>query len=73
MPRAGAQLWTTLVMALSAAAELAETKEPTPFDAMRATLIGVSHFGLVVDGAVLVLAATVLLGIGSYLFSRIQV
>ena len=42
-------------------------------DAMRATLIGVSHFGLVVDGAVLVLAATVLLGIGSYLFSRIQV
>src|SRR5437870_1027978 len=41
-------------------------------DAMRATLIGVSHFGLAVDGAVLVLAATVLLGIGSYLFSRIQ-
>ncbi len=42
-------------------------------DGLRTTLIGVSHFGLVSDAAVLVLAATVVLFIGSYLFNKIQV
>jgi ABC-2 type transport system permease protein len=42
-------------------------------DALRATLIGLSHFGLAADGAVLIVAAVVLLSIGSYLFSKIEV
>jgi ABC-2 type transport system permease protein len=42
-------------------------------DGLRTTLIGVSHFGLAADGSVLVLVTMVLLFIGSYLFSKIQV
>ena len=42
-------------------------------DGLRSTLIGGSHFGLPADGAVLVLVAFVLLCIGSYLFSKIEV
>src|SRR5438552_2452400 len=40
---------------------------------LKETLIGVSHFGLALDFTVLVMATGVLLVIGSYLFSRIQV
>jgi ABC-2 type transport system permease protein len=42
-------------------------------DALRATLIGVTHFGIAFDALVLAVVATVLLVIGSHLFSRIQV
>jgi ABC-2 type transport system permease protein len=42
-------------------------------DGLRTTLIGRSHFGLTADGAVLVAVALVLLCIGSYLFSKIEV
>jgi ABC-2 type transport system permease protein len=41
-------------------------------DGLRATLIGASHFGLALDAAVLCLVTVVLLGIGSRLFSKIQ-
>jgi ABC-2 type transport system permease protein len=42
-------------------------------DGLRSTLIGGSHFGLPADAAVLVVVALVLLSIGSYLFSKIEV
>lgn len=42
-------------------------------DGLRSTLIGMSHFGLAADLWVLVLVTTILLFIGSYLFSKIQV
>jgi ABC-2 type transport system permease protein len=42
-------------------------------DGLRTTLIGMSHFGLAADGAVLVVVAMVFLAVGSYLFSRIEV
>ncbi len=42
-------------------------------DGLRATLIGISHFGLAADGLVLVLVATALLILGSHLFSKIEV
>lgn len=42
-------------------------------DALRTTLIGRSHYGLALDGLVLVLVAAVLLMIGSRLFSKVQV
>ena len=42
-------------------------------DALRGTLIGASHFGLPVDLAVLATITGVLLIIGSWLFSRIQI
>jgi ABC-2 type transport system permease protein len=42
-------------------------------DGLRATLIGRSHFGMATDGLVLVVVASVVLVIGSYLFSKIQV
>ncbi|MDO8648207.1 MAG: ABC transporter permease [Candidatus Peregrinibacteria bacterium] len=42
-------------------------------DALRITLSGVGHFGLPVDITVLSLVTALFLGIGSYLFSRIQV
>ncbi len=41
-------------------------------DALRGTLIGLSHFGIALDALVLGILAAVFLGIGSYLFSRIQ-
>ena len=41
-------------------------------DGLRTTLIGVSHFGMAVDAAVLAIIATLFLGLGSYLFSKIQ-
>lgn len=42
-------------------------------DGLRATLIGRSHFGMTTDGLVLVVVASVVLVVGSYLFSKIQV
>jgi ABC-2 type transport system permease protein len=42
-------------------------------DGLRTTLIGVSHFGLAIDGIVLAATAAILLIIGSRLFSRVQV
>jgi ABC-2 type transport system permease protein len=42
-------------------------------DALRDVLIGRPFFGLWLDGAVLVVGAMVLLSIGSYLFSKIEV
>ena len=41
-------------------------------DGLRGTLIGISYFGAPIDLAVLVAVAAVLLGIGGYLFSKIQ-
>jgi len=42
-------------------------------DGLRTSLTGMSHFGLAADLSVLVLVTTILLFIGSYLFSKIQV
>jgi ABC-2 type transport system permease protein len=42
-------------------------------DGLRGTLIGRTHFGLVTDLAVLGAVAVILLSIGSYLFSKIEV
>jgi ABC-2 type transport system permease protein len=42
-------------------------------DGLRATLIGVAHFGLVTDLTVLSIVTFIILGIGSYLFSKIQI
>ncbi len=42
-------------------------------DALRSTLISRTHFGLAMDGSVLVLGSVVLLFLGSYLFSKIEV
>lgn len=42
-------------------------------DGLRGALIGLSHFGLLKDLWVLVAVAVVLLSIGSYLFSRIEI
>jgi ABC-2 type transport system permease protein len=42
-------------------------------DGLRTTLIGISHFGLLLDVTVLVLAAIALVILGSRLFARIQV
>ena len=41
-------------------------------DGLRITLAGVSHFGVTVDSIVMCAVTAVLLGTGSYLFSRIQ-
>lgn len=41
-------------------------------DGLRTALIGASHFGATLDIVILCCIATVFLGIGSYLFSRIQ-
>jgi ABC-2 type transport system permease protein len=41
-------------------------------DGLRGALIGVSHFGLAIDLSVLCILAAIFLGIGSFLFSRIQ-
>ena len=41
-------------------------------DGLRITLAGVSHFGVTVDSIVMCAVTAVLLGAGSYLFSRIQ-
>ena len=42
-------------------------------DGLRALLIGVSHFGVAIDVIVLLAVALVLLGLGSYRFTRVEV
>jgi ABC-2 type transport system permease protein len=42
-------------------------------DGLRTTLIGLSHFGTAMDLSILCLAAVLFLGIGTYLFSKIQI
>ncbi|MBS3910024.1 MAG: ABC transporter permease [Actinobacteria bacterium] len=42
-------------------------------DALRGALIGATHFGFLVDFAVLGISGTILLFIGGYLFSKVQV
>lgn len=42
-------------------------------DGLRATLIGVSHFGLLIDMSVLGTLTGIVLVIGAYLFSKIQI
>jgi ABC-2 type transport system permease protein len=42
-------------------------------DGLRGSLINATHFGPTMDAVVLCLAASVLLAIGTYLFSRIEV
>ena len=42
-------------------------------DGLRGALVGVSYFGLVTDFAVLSIITLLLLGIGTYLFSKIQI
>jgi ABC-2 type transport system permease protein len=42
-------------------------------DGLRESLIGVTHFGLAADLGVLIVVTTILLFIGSHLFSKIQV
>jgi ABC-2 type transport system permease protein len=41
-------------------------------DGLRSALIGVTHFGILTDLVVLAIFTTLFLGVGSYLFSRIQ-
>jgi ABC-2 type transport system permease protein len=54
---------------------LVTTLDPLAYgvDALRTTLIGVSHFGLAMDATVLLVALAILLVVGSRLFDRIQV
>lgn len=42
-------------------------------DGLRGSLIGITHFGLLLDFAVLGAVAVVLLSIGSYLFSQLEI
>lgn len=42
-------------------------------DGLRGALIGVSQYGLLADFSLLVVASAILLAIGSYLFSKIQI
>lgn len=42
-------------------------------DGLRGALVGMSHFGLPLDLSILTVTTVVLLGIGSYLFSKIQI
>jgi len=42
-------------------------------DGLRASLIGISHFGVIADFSVLVSVTLLLLFLSSYLFSKIQV
>lgn len=41
-------------------------------DGLRSALVGIAHFGIALDLAVLAIIAAALLGAGSYLFSKIQ-
>lgn len=41
-------------------------------DGLRLALIGTAHFGIVLDVAVLAILCTLFLGLGSYLFAKIQ-
>jgi ABC-2 type transport system permease protein len=59
---------------LPPALKIITTIDPLSYgvDGMRGALEGVSHFGLPTDFAVLGIMTVILVGIGSYLFSKIQ-
>lgn len=59
---------------LPKALDVVTTLDPLAYgvDGLRTTLIGISHFGLIIDGAVLAAILTVLLVVGSHLFSKIE-
>jgi ABC-2 type transport system permease protein len=59
---------------LPALLNVVATVDPLSYgvDGLRSALIGVAHFGLPLDLAVLTIIATALVGTGSVLFSRIQ-
>ncbi|HTX36335.1 MAG TPA: ABC transporter permease [Bryobacteraceae bacterium] len=60
---------------LPAALSLVISVDPLAYgvDGLRTALIGATHYGLVADGAVMLFGATLVLFIGSHLFSKIQV
>src|SRR5690348_7162887 len=60
---------------LPAALSIVTSLDPLAYgvDGLRVCLIGISHFGLAADAAVLLVCATVFLLVGSRLFSKIQV
>jgi ABC-2 type transport system permease protein len=62
---------TDLPVALAAATRL----DPLSYgiDGLRGALIGLSHFGLLTDFAILGVVASCFLALGARLFSRIQV
>lgn len=59
---------------LPAALAIATSVDPLAYgvDGLRLSLIGVSHFGFILDASVLFAVAAVLLATGSYLFSKIE-
>ena len=54
--------------------EILATIDPLSYgvDGIRAAFVGVAHFGIQVDLAMLFVLSALLLGMGSYLFSRIE-
>jgi ABC-2 type transport system permease protein len=42
-------------------------------DGIRALLINISHFGIATDATVLLVVASVFLGLGSYCFTKLEV
>lgn len=63
------------LIGLPSALQLVASIDPLSYgvDGIRGTLIGASHFGLTLDFVVLAAITAILLGVGSYLFSKIQV
>ncbi len=60
---------------LGGALKFLATVDPLSYgvDALRATLLNVSHFGMGTDFAVLIILTGLFIGVGSYFFSKIQV
>jgi len=60
---------------LSGVMKVITTIDPLTYgvDGLRGTLVGASHFGLLTDFSVLIIIMVLLLGVGSYLFSKIQI
>jgi ABC-2 type transport system permease protein len=60
---------------LPAAMGMITSADPLSYgiDGLRGTLIGLSHFGLLTDFAVLCVVAVILLSVGSYFFSQIEI
>ncbi|MHB8653235.1 MAG: ABC transporter permease [Terriglobia bacterium] len=60
---------------LPAAMGMITSADPLSYgiDGLRGTLIGLSHFGLLTDFAVLCAIAVILLSVGSYFFSQIEI
>jgi ABC-2 type transport system permease protein len=56
------------------ALQLVAAADPLTYgvDGLRGALIGVAHYGMALDMAVLAVVCVALLGAGSYLFSKIQ-